>query len=80
MKGYIYNTEQEAINARKLCADYKGLPVNLNDITIYWVDYSFSESDNFYYITYVDELEKVLGEPIEFDITQVDLKENNSID
>jgi hypothetical protein len=80
MKGYKYNTEQEAINARKLSADYKGLPINPNDITIYWVNYQFSESDNFYYITYVDELEKVLGEPIEFDITQVDLKENNSID
>ena len=32
MKGYIYNTEQEAIEARKLSADYKGLPINPNDI------------------------------------------------
>lgn len=72
MKGYKYNTEQEAINARKLSADYKGLPINPNDITIYWVNYSFSESDNFYYITYVDELEKVLGEPINITLTQND--------
>tara|TARA_Y100000389_G_scaffold19791_1_gene17110 strand:+ start:2800 stop:3042 length:243 start_codon:yes stop_codon:yes gene_type:complete len=80
MKGYKYNTETEAIDARKLAADYKGLPINPNDITIYWVNYQFSEPDNFYYVTYVDELENVLGEPIEFDITQVDLNENNSID
>ena len=80
MKGYKYNTEQEAINARKLSADYKGLPVKPNDITIYWVNYLFSEPDNFYYIQYVDELDVVLGEPIEFDITQVDLDENKSID
>ena len=33
MEGYIYNTEQEAIDARKLAADYKGLPVNPSDIT-----------------------------------------------
>lgn len=72
MKGYKYNTEQEAINARKLSADYKGLPVKPNDITIYWVNYSFSELDNFYYITYVDELENVLGEPINIALTQND--------
>ena len=35
MEGYIYNTEQEAIDARQLAADYKGLPINPNDITIY---------------------------------------------
>jgi len=72
MKGYKYNTEAEAIEARKLSADYKGLPINPNDITIYWVNYQFSESDNFYYITYVDELEKVLGEPINIALTQND--------
>ena len=80
MEGYIYNTEIEAIDARKLAADHKGLPVNPNDVTIYWVNYQFSELDNFYYIQYIDGLDVVLGEPIEFDITQVDLKENKSID
>tara|TARA_R110002153_G_scaffold273343_1_gene444033 strand:+ start:1097 stop:1324 length:228 start_codon:yes stop_codon:yes gene_type:complete len=69
MVGYKYNTEAEAINARKLSAEYKGLPIRPNDVTIYWVDYTFSELDNFYYIEYVDELENVLGEPIEINIT-----------
>lgn len=69
MVGYKYNTEQEAINARKLAADYKGLPVNPSDITIYWVNYSYSELDNFYYIKYVEGLEAVLLNPIDFEIT-----------
>ena len=69
MEGYIYNTEIEAIDARKLAADYKGLPVKPNDITIYWVNYQFSESDNFYYIQHVDGLEEVLGSPVEIILT-----------
>ena len=73
MEGYIYNTEQEAIDARKLAADYKGLPVNTNDITQYWVNYSFSEPDNFYYIQYVEDLENVLGSPVEIILTISDI-------
>lgn len=73
MVGYKYNTEAEAINARKLSAEYKGLPIRPNDVTIYWVDYTFSELDNFYYIEYVDELENVLGEPIELILTPPNL-------
>ena len=69
MIGYKYNTESEAINARKLASDYKGLPINQNDTTIYWVNYEYSELDNFYYIEYVDELENVLGEHSEINIT-----------
>jgi len=69
MQGYIYTTEQEAIAARQAAADYKGLPKNPNDITIYWVNYNYSELDGFYYITYVDGLEAVLGEPIDITIT-----------
>ena len=76
MKGYIYNTEQEAIEARKLSADFKGLPVKPNDITIYWVNYMYSELDNFYYIQYVDGLENVLGSPVEIILT-MDTNENN---
>lgn len=77
MEGYIYNTEQEAIDARKLAADYKGLPVNPNDITIYWVNYQFSEPDNFYYIQYVEDLENVLGNPVEIVLTISDIENNN---
>ena len=69
MIGYKYNTESEAINARKLAADYKGLPINRNDTTIYWVNYEYSELDNFYYIQYVEGLNVVLGEHIEIILT-----------
>jgi hypothetical protein len=73
MIGYIYNTESEAINARKLAADYKGLPINQNDTTIYWVNYSYSELDNFYYIQYVEGLNVLLGEPSEIVLTLHDM-------
>ena len=69
MIGYKYNTEIEVINARKLAADFKGLPINPNDITIYWVNYSYSELDDFYYIQYVEGLNVVLGEPSEIILT-----------
>ena len=72
MLGYKYNTEAEAINARKLSADYKGLPIRPNDITIYWVNYMYSKIDNFYYIKYVNGLDVVLGEPINIALTQND--------
>lgn len=69
MIGYTYNTEQEAKDARQQAADYKGYPIRPNDVTIYWVDYNYSEADGFYYIRHVEGLEAVLGEPIEFQIT-----------
>tara|TARA_R110000796_G_scaffold13358_1_gene43127 strand:+ start:980 stop:1207 length:228 start_codon:yes stop_codon:yes gene_type:complete len=69
MLGYKYNTEAEAINARKLAADFKGLPIKPNDTTIYWVNYMYSELDDFYYIQYVEGLEIVLGEPSEIILT-----------
>ena len=68
MLGYKYTTEIEAIAARQAAADYMGFPVP-NGETLYWVDYVYSELDGFYYITYVEDLEKALGEPIEFEIT-----------
>ena len=69
MQGYTYNTEQEAINARQQAADYKGYPIRPGDTTIYWVNYSYSELDGFWYIRYVDGLEAVLGEPTDITIT-----------
>lgn len=68
MQGYIFQTETEAIAARKAAADYMGLPKNPNDTTIYWVNYNYSDLDGFWYITYVEGLEAVLGEPIEFEV------------
>jgi hypothetical protein len=72
MIGYKYTTEQEAIDARTQAASYMGLPNPQGD-TLYWVNYSYSELDNFYYIQHVENLEEVLGEPIEFEITIPDL-------
>jgi hypothetical protein len=72
MIGYKYTTEQEAIDAREQAATYAGLPNPTMD-TLYWVNYNYSELDNFYYIQYVENLEQVLGEPIEFTVTQPEL-------
>jgi hypothetical protein len=71
MIGYKYTTEQEAINARQLCANYKGLPKQEGN-TLYWVNYNYSEIDNFYFIEYVEDLENVLGQPINFEITIIE--------
>ena len=68
MQGYIFNTETEAIAARKSAADYMGLPVP-NGETLYWVNYNYSDLDGFYYITYVEGLEAVLGTPTDITIT-----------
>jgi hypothetical protein len=68
MIGYKYTTEQEAIDARAQAASYMGLPNPQGD-TLYWVNYNHSELDGFYYIQYVEGLEAVLDEAIEFEIT-----------
>lgn len=68
MLGYKYTTEQQAIDARQLCATHKGLPNPQRD-TLYWVNYNHSEIDGFYYIQYIEGLELVLGTPIELTIT-----------
>ncbi len=68
MKGYIYQTEAEAIEARSKAADYKELP-KPNGETLYWVNFKYSEIDGFWYIRYVEGLELVLGVPIEFEVT-----------
>ena len=72
MTGYKYTTEQEAIDAGSQAAIYAGLPNPTMD-TLYWVNYNYSELDNFYYIQHVEGLEAVLGEPIEFTVTQPEL-------
>ncbi len=69
MQGYKFNTEQEAITARKQAADYKGLPISPDSSTIYWVNYNYSDLDGYYYIQYVDGLEEVLSEPSDVTIT-----------
>jgi hypothetical protein len=72
IEGYKYNTELEAQVARKQCADYYGLPKSPEDTTIYWVDYSVATLDNpiFYYIIYDESILNILGQPIEFEVTE----------
>jgi hypothetical protein len=71
IKGYKYQTEQEAQTARKQCADYYGLPVTPEDVTQYWVDYQTAELDTpiFWYIQFDPSIEMILGEPTEFEVT-----------
>ena len=71
INGYKYTTEQEAIDARKQCADYYGLPVAPDDITQYWVDYETAQFDSpiFWYIVFDASIEMILGEPTDFEVT-----------
>ena len=71
INGYKYTTEQEAIDARKQCADYYGLPVAPDDVTQYWVDYETAELDTpiFWYVVFDESIEVILGEPSEFEVT-----------
>ena len=68
--GYKYTNEQDAINARKQCADFYGLPKTPEDETIYWVDY-IEATENipvFYYIIFDESIRNILGEPITFEV------------
>jgi hypothetical protein len=70
INGYKYTNEQDAIDARKQCADYYGLPVAPEDVTQYWVDYETAELDNpiFWYIVFDESIEMILGQPTEFEV------------
>lgn len=72
MIGYKYTTEQEAIDARKECADYYGLPVAPEDVTQNWIDYNTATLDTpiFWYIQFDESIEIILGQPTEFNVTQ----------
>lgn len=76
INGYKYTTEQEAINARKQCADYYGLPVTPNDVTQYWVNYETAELDTpiFWYIVFDPSIGMILGKPTDFEVTEQELK------
>lgn len=68
--GYKYTNEQDAINERKQCADFYGLPVTPDDVTQYWVDYETAEFDTpiFWYIVFDESIRVILGEPSEFEV------------
>jgi hypothetical protein len=69
--GYKYTNEQGAIDARELVDAYYGIPVLPEDVTQNWVDYQTANLDTpiFYYITFDDSLEVVLGQPTTFEVT-----------
>jgi len=75
INGYKYLTEQEAIDARKQCADYYGLPKTPEDITLYWVNYLEASLDTpiFWYIVFDKSIEIILGQPSLFDVTVEEL-------
>ena len=68
--GYKYDNEEEAIAARKECADYYGLPVTPDDVTKYWVDYyeAVDDSPVFWYIEFYESIRVILGEPTTFNV------------
>jgi hypothetical protein len=72
IKGYIFQTEQEAIDTRESCDDYYGIPLSPDDVTQNWVDYEFSElnTPQFYYIIFDASLIPILGNPTEFEVIQ----------
>lgn len=69
--GYKYTNEQDAIDAREQVDTYYGIPVSPDDVTKNWVDYNTATLDHpkFYYITFDESLEVVLGEPSIFEVT-----------
>jgi hypothetical protein len=73
--GYKYQTEQDAQQARRQCADYYELPKSPDDVTKYWVDYQFAELNQppFWYIIYDQSVLDILGEPELMEITTPDI-------
>lgn len=67
IKGYKYNTEKEASEAREKCAKFYGLPKK-DSTTVYWVNYSMARMDDdiLYYILADYSVLNVLGSPQEF--------------
>ena len=80
MIGYKYNTEQEAIIARKQCADFYGLPKEENSTTIYWVDYEVADLNEpiFWYIQSDESIFNILGETTEFEVIYNELKDKEN--
>lgn len=76
--GYKYATEQDAIESRKECADFYGLPKTPQDETIYWVDYNKAELNSpvFWYISFDESIEQILGEPTTFDVILDDISKH----
>lgn len=72
MTGYKFKTEIEAIEARRECAEFHGIPEGGNNGTMFWVNYSKATFNNciFWYIIFDASIESVLGEPTNFEIDE----------
>jgi hypothetical protein len=75
MQGYKFTTEAEAIAARLQCDNHYGYPKQ-DCVTLHWVDFQHAELDGFYYIAFDESIQQVLGEPIEFEVTQPEITNN----
>lgn len=68
IKGYLFASENDAIQARERCDVHYGIPVNPNDITQHWCDYQYAALQRFYYIIFDESLLPILGEPQDIQI------------
>ena len=68
IKGYKFTTESQAKAAQKACNDFYRIPKTPEDITQNWVEFQKADLNvpKFWYITYDESLQVVLGEPTEF--------------
>jgi hypothetical protein len=68
--GYIFSTEQEAINARESVDKFYGIPVAPNDVTENWVNFYFADynTPQFWYIVYDASLLPILGTATTFEV------------
>jgi hypothetical protein len=71
-KGYTYTDENDAVNAVEMVNAYYNIPANPGDITQTWVTYNY-DPKNFYYILFDESLIPILGEPVEFEISEEEI-------
>lgn len=71
-KGYTYTDENDAVNAVEMVNAYYNIPVHPDDVTQTWTAYHY-DSANFYYILFDESLIPILGEPIEFEISEEEI-------
>jgi hypothetical protein len=77
IKGYIYQSQEDAISAVEKCNDFYNIVPTADNTTTSWVSYNKTNynSPSFYYITWDKSLTEILGEPE--DLT-IHLEEENN--
>ena len=68
IKGYIFESEEDATNAREKCDVHYGIPVSPEDVTQNWCEFLFAELQGFFYIVFDETLTAILGEPQDINI------------